>query len=485
MDTISPLHNPASEEALLGGIFAEPAIFPKVASKIEPQAFHSPQHRLIFRAMVSLADQRAVIDLLTVQAELVRGGQLEEAGGLPYLAELATKFPTAASWEYHLRQVHSLAFNRKKASLHSKIAAAQQEGNEQLVGQLEQELEDLKREQVSFAKIEPFDIQEALYRLKEEQPGKKLPKSWGILKAGMGAVRDAAIFRPEELTIIGARSAHGKTSFLLNLAFQWLKEGPQKLPVLIFSAEEGEGPFTKRLLSMATRELAGTYGSGLKSDKIEDCNRSALGQGNAATGSDIKQFNEAMIWYEKEVQPELFWQYAAGWSTKDLLNYSLATLGQKGPLAAIMVDYLGLLKARIEDKYAARYHEVAQIAYQLKELAVICKCPVIAAAQVGRGSSAIPGMEDFKESGGIENAGDLLLTICNHTAHRDQLGKEIQGLDPNKRDQKEKELTSFKEGLLTVKIVKNRHGESGAEGDIGFDAKTRFFCDQQDLKAEF
>ena len=192
-----------------------------------------------------------------------------------------------------------------------------------------------------------------------------------------------------------------------------------------------------------------------------------------------------MIWYEKEVQPELFWQYAAGWSTKDLLNYSLATLGQKGPLAAIMVDYLGLLKARIEDKYAARYHEVAQIAYQLKELAVICKCPVIVAAQVKRGSSAIPGTEDFKESGGIENNADLLLTICNHSEHRKQLGQDIEGLEGNKRLEKEKEQDSLKEGLLTVKIVKNRNGEGGAQGEIGFDAKTRFFCDQQDLKAEF
>lgn len=478
MDTINPPHNPASEEALLGGIFAEPAIFPKVASKIGAEAFYSPQHRLIFRAMASLADQKAPIDLQTVQAELVRGGQLEEAGGLPYLAELATNSPTAASWEYHAKQIHSLAFNRKKIKLTELLLEAQKTGNTEEEGRINQDLEDLKREQVSFAKIEPFDIQEALLRLKQEQPGKKLPESWGILKAGMGAVREAAIFRPEELTFIGGRSGHGKTSFLLNLAFQWLKQDRKKLPVLVFSYEVGEGPFTKQLLSMATREKADKYGSGLSYSKVEDCYRSAMDEGNTATMPELQEFNEALRWYEKEVQPGLFWQYAAGWPTKALLNYSLATLDQRGPLAAILIDYLQLVRPATENRNAARYYEVAQIAMQLKEIAILCKCPVIVAAQVGRGSSAIPGMEDFKESGGIENAGDLLLTICNHTAHRAQLGAEIEGLDNSKRDQKEKELDGFKEGLLTVKIVKNRNGESGAQGEIGFDAKTRFFCDK-------
>ena len=485
MDTINQPHNPASEEALLGGIFAEPDIFPKVASKIGPEAFYSQQNRLVFEAMASLAKQRAPIDLLTVQAELVRGGQLEEAGGLRNLSDLATNYPTDASWEYHAKQIHSLAFNRKKANLHSQLAQAQQEGNEELVGQLEQALEDLKREQVSFAKIEPFNIQEALLRLKQEQPGKKLPESWGLLRAGMGAVRDAAIFRPEELTFIGARSAHGKTSFLLNLAFQWLKQDPQKLPVLVFSLEVGEGPFTKQLLSMATREQAGKYGSGLSYNKIEDCYRSVTGQGGASGANLWGEFSEAMSWYEKEVQPGLFWQYAAGWSTKAMLNYSLATLDQRGPLAAVMIDYLQLVRPATENRNALRYYEVAQIAMQLKELAIICKCPVIVAAQAARTAAAIPGMEDFKESGGIENAGDLLLTICNHSQHKAQLGAEIEALDSNKREPKEKELSSFTDGLLTVKIVKNRNGEGGAQGDLCFDAKTRFFCDQQDLQAGF
>ena len=482
MDTISPLHNPAHEEALLGGIFAEPDIFPKVTRKIRPEAFDSPQHRLIFRAMASLADQKAPIDLQTVRGELIRGGQLEDAGGLPYLMDLATNYPTAANWEYHAKQIHGLAFNRKKASLHSKIAAAQQEGNKELVSQLEQDLEDLKREQVSFAEIKPFNIQDAICRLKDEQPGKMLPESWGILKTkeggGMGAVREAAIFRPAELTFIGARSAHGKTSFLVNLAFQWLKEDPKKPPVLIFSLEVGEGPFTKQLLSVATRELAGKYGSGLSYGRLEDCYRSAMGTGNTATAAQQEQFLKAMSWYEKEVQPGLFWQYAAGWSTKDLLNYSLATLDQHGPLAAIMVDYLQLVRPVTEDRNPGlRYHEVALNAMRLKQIAILCKCPVIVAAQVGRGSSAIPGMEDFKESGGIENAGDLLLTICNYEKYLEQLGSDIK--------ETEKPDLEKKRGLLAVKIVKNRNGESGAQGDICFDAKTRFFCDQQDLKAGF
>jgi len=151
----------------------------------------------------------------------------------------------------------------------------------------------------------------------------------------------------------------------------------------------------------------------------------------------------------------------------------------------VIVDYLQLVGLAGANYNTARYHEVAQAAMRLKEIGVLCKCPVVLTAQVGRGSSTLPGMEDFKESGGIENAGDILITMLNHSQQLAQIGEDLEdmadcaeGSNGKLRKRLESERSRLTGGLLTIKVVKNRNGVAGARGEVGFDGTTRFICDK-------
>ena len=54
--------------------------------ELEPTAFYTEAHRIIFGAMRALADRGDAVSLLTVQAELYELGHLADAGGPAHLA---------------------------------------------------------------------------------------------------------------------------------------------------------------------------------------------------------------------------------------------------------------------------------------------------------------------------------------------------------------------------------------------------------------
>ncbi|MEK7381091.1 MAG: DnaB-like helicase N-terminal domain-containing protein, partial [Gemmatimonadota bacterium] len=55
---------------------------------LDHSMFYREGHRRVFRAMAALLERRVVIDYVTLRDELARRGELDEAGGVEYLAAL-------------------------------------------------------------------------------------------------------------------------------------------------------------------------------------------------------------------------------------------------------------------------------------------------------------------------------------------------------------------------------------------------------------
>ena len=85
-----------AEQAVLGAMLLDQDASLRAAELLEDWMFYAERHRRIFRAMLQLAEQRIVIDQLTLRDELVRRGELDSTGGLPYVSELVDTVPTAA-----------------------------------------------------------------------------------------------------------------------------------------------------------------------------------------------------------------------------------------------------------------------------------------------------------------------------------------------------------------------------------------------------
>lgn len=127
----------------------------------------------------------------------------------------------------------------------------------------------------------------------------------------------------------------------------------------------------------------------------------------------------------------------------DTPGITLAALSSATKLAVrrhgirwVIIDYLQLMRSGIRRKGENREQEVAEISKGLKELAKLCKLPIIVLSQFNREADGVrPKKSHFRESGAIEQDADGCILIWN-----------------------EKVL----EGVRTTLIVdKNRHGPCG------------------------
>ncbi len=86
-----------AEQSVLGGLMLDNQRWDQVADRVSPDDFYRKEHRLIFRAVASLCDASGPADVVTVSEWLEKNGELEAAGGLSYLGQLANNTPSAAN----------------------------------------------------------------------------------------------------------------------------------------------------------------------------------------------------------------------------------------------------------------------------------------------------------------------------------------------------------------------------------------------------
>ena len=97
-----PPHSVEAEQSVLGGLLLsglanDNTAWDTIADKITEMDFYRQDHRLIFRAIASLAEDSKPLDLITITEWLRQRGELENAGGFAYLATMAKDTPSAAN----------------------------------------------------------------------------------------------------------------------------------------------------------------------------------------------------------------------------------------------------------------------------------------------------------------------------------------------------------------------------------------------------
>ncbi len=112
-------HSIEAEQSVLGGVLLSDDAWDTVAELVSFGDFYRPDHRLIYRHMASLAEANEPIDPVTVAEALNASGELENAGGFAYLAELAKDTPSASNIRAYATVV------RDRAALRHLIQAAQ------------------------------------------------------------------------------------------------------------------------------------------------------------------------------------------------------------------------------------------------------------------------------------------------------------------------------------------------------------------------
>ena len=264
------------------------------------------------------------------------------------------------------------------------------------------------------------------------------------------------------LTIIGALSSLGKTTFALQVADTVAASGNR--PVIVFSLEQGRDELIAKSLSRISREESGD--NGVNALKARGLASMSLSEEAALTG--------AVETYRERTKNLWIYEGVGDLGVKDIrgtVEAHAATFPQLEP-PLVVIDYLQVLAPesdRFSDKQATDKAVTA-----LKQLSRDTGAPVLVVSSLNRASYSGPiTMSAFKESGAIEYGSDLLLGI---QAAGLQDGESAGALAANNRAVKEHRRALERD--VEVVVLKNRNGPTSAVVPLMFEPVFSRFVDR-------
>lgn len=441
-----PPHSLDAEKSVLGAMLLDQELAVESLDSLNTPDFFDRKHRRIFQACRDLDSRNSVIDMVTVAEELSRKKQLEEAGGIDYLAALTDDIPLLSNVLEYVRII------RDKSMLRQLLTVSRENINEVLEGTEEtQVILDTAASKVmaitesgSSGEFKPISqlVSVAIDELE------KLRNTKGYvtgLPTGFTSLdRMTTGFHPGELIILAARPGVGKTSMALNMAAHIAKETERA--VAIFSLEMSGDKLTTRMLCadahIGTKPIIeGTLAQKYMYDLQEAADR-------------LQRMN-------------IFIDDKAGIGAMEV-RAKVRSLKRREDLCMVFVDYLQLMRG--DSKAENRQQEIARISGDLKALAKEMEIPVMALSQLSRMAtkrSGPPQLSDLRESGAIEQDADLVMFLHQPQFHEETEDEMGDGFDYWNRD-------------TILKIGKQRNGPLGMIR-LNFRADiTRFFEPKED-----
>ena len=417
-----------AEQAILGSILVDPACITDIADQVKIDYFHIPQHREIYAAMSTMYELSRTIDFVTLLENLRENGVYDEAGGKAYLTQLVQTVPSASNVLTYVSIV------RERYMMRSLMTAAQdiiKDINEatvdsgKMIDRAEQKIFEIRqgREVSGLTHIKDVILNETYDRL-SKMADPETRKDYIGIPCGIGELdRMITGLNKSDLIILGARPGMGKTSFALNIVRNVAVN--TKRTVCFFSLEMTRDQLAQRMLSSE----AGIKSEKLRTGELDDKEWARLAQAGDALSKANIYFDETSTITVPEMKAKLRRLKPA----PDL----------------VVIDYLGLMKSAKATEN--RVQEVSEISRNLKIMAKELKVPVIACAQLSRGTEAKgkshkPALSDLRESGSIEQDADIVLFLYRDTYYDNEKTDDEDRSDPNRAE---------------CIVAKNRHGEIG------------------------
>ena len=418
-----PPHSVEAEQAVLGGLMIDNTEWDTVADTVLSVDFYRAEHQLIFQTMTQQSEARSPIDVVTLVEALDSLNELDNAGGLDYLSDLAGNARGTANIHAYTDIIRERAILRRLISVANNIAdTGYNTGGKkaaEILNGAEQQVFNIRDERPKDQGPVPINplLTKAVDRV-DELAG--LDGSLTGLASGYQDLDEMTSgWQKSDLVIVAGRPSMGKTAFAMNLVENAVLTGEQ--PVLVFSLEMPSESLIFRLLSSIGR-----------------INQTKLRTGQL-TEEDWPGFNNAVA---KLKDRPLFIDDSASVSPMEMRARARRIVREHGQLGMIVVDYLQLMQ--IKGTNENRVNEISEISRSLKLLAREFECPVIALSQLNRGLEQRPNkrpqMSDLRESGAIEQDADLITFI-----YRDEVYNEDS---PDK-------------GMAEIIIGKHRNGPIG------------------------
>ena len=232
-----------------------------------------------------------------------------------------------------------------------------------------------------------------------------------------------------EITIIGGRPGHGKTTVMINMLANVLEQGYR---AIFFSRELPNAELLKKIVCLESQQLS--YGMVRK---------------NIFSEKDIKMFNTAVEFIKKKYSKDKFLMFD---NVKDFSAASSEVKRFKPDI--IFDDYIQLITCK--GKEDQRRLQIEKLVNDYKWLAKDTDAVVVLASQLNRfieragarGKALMPQLSDLAESGAIEQVAENVFFSYYDYKVQGEKGKG--------------------KNILTLCAGKVRYGDSGTV-DLGYD----------------
>ena len=413
------------EQAVLGAMMLEQRAIVRAVEILDESCFYHAPHSRIFAAMTELFERGIAVDQLTLTDDLKRRGQLDDVGGVVYLAKLGSEVATTANIDFHARIVLEKALGRKLIETASGVierAYAADEDVQTLLDSAEQQLFSLSENQIG----EGFELLEKVMGETFEHLERVHAGAGTVLgvDTGFADLNDQMSgFQKGDLVILAARPSVGKTALALTLARNAAVDSG--VGVAIFSLEMSKMQLAQRLLSAETKVDLHK----LRTGRLRDEDWMHLTH-------NIDRLAQAPIHIDD----------TPGISVLEA-RAKARRLQREYGVGMVIIDYLQLMSGHVRAQ--SREQEISHISRGLKAMAKELDVPVLALSQLSRAvesrTDRRPQLSDLRESGSLEQDADVVMFIYR----------------PEMYDLKSPDGESL-EGLAQIIIGKQRNGPVGS-----------------------
>jgi len=405
-------HSVEAEQGVLGCVLLENSRLAEVGGLVTAADFHLPLHRAIYTSVQQLVAAQRLADPITVH-------DASECP-LPYMMELVSSVTRPQRARDYALIVAERSRRRQlveQAEILRERALADVGGVDGLDALCSEAIGALLRLQGGGNRWEPRLIGELLpgwmdhLDARAEGRIKPIPTGLeGVDKALCGGMERG------DLVVIGARPSMGKSALSLTVGQRTTATGHV---VLICSQEDSAQMLVSRNVASAGR-----------------INLAHLRQPERATDGDWGRVSEAV---DKLAGRQIWIDDQPGIGLADVRRkaHQVKARSPGGRLDVIVVDYLQLMEGDGDNRHLV----LGAIAAGLKKLAKELQCAVMLLSQLSRKADetkAPPRMDHLRESGGIEEAADVVALLYR----------------PGRVDKKTPETEA------QLEIVKNKNGST-------------------------
>ena len=401
-------NNIEAEQSVIGSMLLSKYALQKAIETLTTDSFFLDKHKKLFNAIKEMSSKEIALDITTLTSYLKDKNILSEVGDVEYLTEILEQTPTAANVDDYIKIVEDKSILRSLIDEATAIATLGYT-NEYSVSETLDKAEAKILNVVKNRKSSEFkQMPEVLSQFQENL--EKLANNKGKISGlstgyyDLDNITDG--FHKNELIILAARPAMGKTALALNMATNAALKS--KKSVIVFTLEMRAEQLASRMISSLGQ---------IEAKKL---------QNGSLDTKDWQRVNEAM---SQLAETNIYIDDSPGVTIGDIKAKSRRIASQDDNLGLIVIDYLTLINSM--GRYAGnRQQEVSEISRALKTLALELQIPVVTLAQLSRTveqrEDKRPVLSDLRESGSIEQDADMVIFI-----YRDDYYNPTSKIDDN------------------------------------------------------